>query len=252
LGGSLANALWYSASVALQATVITLLITALVVSARAKWLNDLVTVPLGISSVILGFGFLITFGAAFWVLPIAQALVALPMVVWTVSPILDRLEPKLFEVATMLQVGKWRKFKTIALPVLQRAVLVGAGFAFAISLGEFGASSFLIRPNQPTLPVAIYRLFGVPGHNNYQLAVLGALSLLVVTVLFSIVVAQSARQGFMRWGCRPLSNSIPRKPSPRSASSLFVLPGFRENHTCDIRSQINNQANPLSYRDTGQ
>ena len=55
-------------------------------------------------------------------------------------------------------------------PVVGRALLVGAAFAFAVSLGEFGATSFLARPENPTLPVVIYQLVSRPGDQNFGMA----------------------------------------------------------------------------------
>jgi len=51
-----------------------------------------------------------------------------------------------------------------------------AGFAFACSLGEFGATSFLVRDDRPTLPVVIYRLLGHPGHLNYGMSLAASCS----------------------------------------------------------------------------
>ena len=57
-----------------------------------------------------------------------------------------------------------RIWRTIDLPIARRALLIGAGFGFAISLGEFGATSFVgRRPDLMTLPLAIERLLGQPG-----------------------------------------------------------------------------------------
>ena len=71
----------------------------------------------------------------------------------------------------------WRE---IDLPIAARAALVGAVFAFTISMGEFGATSLIARPERPTLPVAIYRLLGRPGAVNYGQAVALATVLMVV------------------------------------------------------------------------
>jgi ABC-type Fe3+ transport system permease subunit len=193
LGGSLADALVNSLGVSIQATLLVLALSGLVLYARKRWVMGLITVPLGISAVVLGFGLLITFGVQSWLLVVAQGLVAFPIVVWTMQPLVDSLEPRFYEVANMLQVGKFRQFATITWPVLGRALGVGAGFALAVSIGEFGASSFLVRPNNLTLPVAIYRLFGVPGRENYQLAILGAIVLLALVVLINLVLVRNQK-----------------------------------------------------------
>ena len=48
-------------------------------------------------------------------------------------------------------------------PILRRATLTAAIFAFTISLGEFGATILLSRPDYPTIPIAIYRFLSQPG-----------------------------------------------------------------------------------------
>ena len=63
----------------------------------------------------------------------------------------------------------------------RRALLAAAGFAFAVSLGEFGATSFLARDDRPTLPVVIYRLIGHPGAENFGMAMAASVVLAVAT-----------------------------------------------------------------------
>jgi thiamine transport system permease protein len=61
-----------------------------------------------------------------------------------------------------------------------RALLVAAAFAFTISLGEFGATALIARPEYPTMPVVIYRLISQPGALNYgQGLALSAILMLV-------------------------------------------------------------------------
>ena len=60
---------------------------------------------------------------------------------------------------------------------------MAAGFAFAISLGEFGATLFIVRPDFPTLPVVIYRLLGQPGPQNFGAAMAASVILMALTAL---------------------------------------------------------------------
>ena len=46
--------------------------------------------------------------------------------------------------------------------------------ALAVSMGEFGATSFLARDDAPTLPVVIYKLLSRPGTDNFGMAVASA------------------------------------------------------------------------------
>ncbi len=58
-------------------------------------------------------------------------------------------------------------------------------FAFTVSMGEFGATALIARPNLPTIPVAIYRFLGQPGALNYgQALAMSTLLMLVCAVGF--------------------------------------------------------------------
>jgi thiamine transport system permease protein len=69
----------------------------------------------------------------------------------------------------------------VDIPIISRAILVGAVFAFSISMGEFGASAFVTRPHTPTMPVAIFRFLGQPGDINYGQAMAMSSILMLVT-----------------------------------------------------------------------
>lgn len=153
-----------------------------------RLLDTLVLLPLGTSAVIVGFGFLITLDhppidlrTSPALIPIAHALVATPFVVWTMVPLLRSIDPRLREAASMLGASPWRVWREVDLPIVTRAVLVAAAFAFAISLGEFGATVFIARPDYPTLPVVIYRLLGKPGVLNFGQAMAASVILMLVT-----------------------------------------------------------------------
>jgi thiamine transport system permease protein len=150
--------------------------------------DGLFMLPLGVSAVTVGFGLLITLDRppldlreSPLLVPIAQALVALPLVVRTLAPVLGGLDPRQRQAAASLGASPWRASLAVDLPVVWRPLLAAAGFAFAVSLGEFGATAFLVREDRPTLPVAIYRLLSHPGEDSYGLA-LAASVLLAATV----------------------------------------------------------------------
>ncbi len=145
--------------------------------------------PLGISAVTIGFGFLITLDrppldlrSSAVLVPIAQAMVALPLVVRLVAPVLRGVDPRLRQAASALGANPFRAAWTVESPVLARPLLAATGFAFAVSLGEFGATSFLARPDRPTVPVLIFDLIGRPGADNLGMALAASVVLSVVTV----------------------------------------------------------------------
>ncbi|MGN6782792.1 MAG: ABC transporter permease [Marmoricola sp.] len=160
--------------------------------------------PLGVSAVTLGFGFLITLDrppldlrSSSVLIPIAQALVALPLVVRTVTPVLASVDDRQRQAAASLGAGPLRTFLSIELPVARRAVLAGAAFAFAVSLGEFGATSFLSRADDPTLPVVIYRLLGHPGADNFGMAMAASVVLAAATGAVTLGVERSRGRGLV-------------------------------------------------------
>ncbi|GAA4111308.1 iron ABC transporter permease [Nocardioides fonticola] len=151
-------------------------------------LDGFFMLPLGVSAVTLGFGFLITLDRppldlrdSPLLVPLAQALVALPIVVRTLVPVLAGIDPRQRQAAASLGAGPLRAWIDVELPVVWRPLLAVAGFAFAVSLGEFGATSFLVRDDRPTLPVVIVRLLGRPGADNYGMALAASVVLAVLT-----------------------------------------------------------------------
>lgn len=151
--------------------------------------------PLGVSAVTLGFGFLITLSRApldlrtsSLLLPIAQAMVALPLVVRTLAPVLTSIDPRQRDAAASLGAGPVRVLIAVDLPHAWRAVVAATGFAFAVSLGEFGATSFLARDDSPTLPVVIYRLISHPGAENFGMALAASVVLAAATGVVMLVV----------------------------------------------------------------
>ncbi|MFF8279463.1 ABC transporter permease [Streptomyces lateritius] len=161
--------------------------------------DALLMLPLGVSAVTVGFGFLITLDEppldlrASWILvPLAQALVGVPFVVRTMLPVLRAVDERLREAAAVLGASPLRAWREVDLPLVRRALLIAAGFAFAVSLGEFGATVFIARPDNPTLPVAVARLLGRPGELNYGQAM--ALStILMVVCAVSLLLLERLR-----------------------------------------------------------
>jgi thiamine transport system permease protein len=159
-------------------------------SSRRRGLDALLALPLGVSAVTVGFGFLIAldhapfdFRGSSWLVPIAQALVAIPFVVRIMTPVLRAIDPRLREAAATLGASPARVWREVDLPIVARAALVAAGFAFAISLGEFGATVFIVRPDAPTLPVLVYRLLGQPGPQNFGGAMAASVILMALTLV---------------------------------------------------------------------
>ncbi|MCX5203911.1 iron ABC transporter permease [Streptomyces sp. NBC_00237] len=200
------EAVWNSLQYAIVATLIALAVGGLAAAALTRRAGRLVRgfdallmLPLGVSAVTVGFGFLITLNQppldlrTSWILvPLAQALVGVPFVVRTMLPVLRAVDGRLREAAAVLGASPLRAWREVDLPMVRRALLVAAGFAFAVSLGEFGATVFIARPDNPTLPVAVARLLGRAGDLNYGQAM--ALStILMVVCAVSLLVLERIR-----------------------------------------------------------
>lgn len=198
---------WNSLRYAAVATVIALAVGALAAAALARragrvmrGFDALLMLPLGTSAVTVGFGFLITLDKPpldlrdSWLLvPLAQALVGVPFVVRVMLPVLRAVDERLREAAAVLGASPLRAWREVELPMVARAVGIAAGFAFAVSLGEFGATVFIARPDSPTLPVAVARLLGRAGEMNYGQAM--ALStILMVVCAASLLILETAWQ----------------------------------------------------------
>ena len=203
IDGTVVGAIWLSLRISAVAAALAMLLgmlIALVLSRRPRAVvlrrgmhlfDGLVMLPLGVSAVTLGFGLLLTMhrplGIGFdlrtsiVLIPIAQALVALPLVVRTLLPVLRGIDHRLRFAAASLGAGPLAVLRTIDLPMLGRSAGLALGFAFAVSLGEFGATSFLVRPGEQTLPVVVAELIGHQATGSYGAGLAGAVLLGALT-----------------------------------------------------------------------
>jgi len=161
----------------------------------SRYADTALMVPLGTSAVTVGFGLLLTFDRApvdlrssLWMVPIAHTVVALPFVVRLLVPALRAVDPRLREAAAVLGASPGRVRRTVDLPILGRPLAAAAGFAFAVSLGEFGATAFLARPNRPTIPIAVARALGRPGEWSFAQAMALSVILMAMTVVVMVLV----------------------------------------------------------------
>jgi thiamine transport system permease protein len=188
-----------SLRIALAATVIAVVVGGLAAVAidanqrAGRWLDTGLMLPLGTSAVVVGFGLLITFDQApldlrgsSIMLPLGQALVAIPFVVRAMLPTLRAIDPDLRHAAATLGAAPLRAWREVDLPILRRAIGAAAGFAFAISLGEFGATSFLTRAGNETIPIGISRLLGRP--STFNLAQAFVLTTLLIALTTAVVL----------------------------------------------------------------
>jgi len=160
-----------------------------------KFLDPFLMLPLGASAVMMGLGFILSFGrliASPFFIPIAHTLIALPFVIRTLQPALASIPERLRQAAATLGASPFRVWQTVDFPILARATLSAATFAFTVSLGEFGATLLITRPEYPTIPIAISRFLSQPGGLNYGQAMAMATVLMLLTTL-SILLIEKLR-----------------------------------------------------------
>ncbi|HTK16216.1 MAG TPA: iron ABC transporter permease [Acidimicrobiia bacterium] len=197
---ALVNSLGFAALAACIAVVVGGLASVVIASrpGRAtRAMDTLLMLPLGTSAVTVGFGFLVALDrwpldlrAKTILVPIAQAVVAIPFVIRAVVPALRSIDPRRRDAAAGLGAAPARVWREVDLPIALRAFSVGFGFAIAVSLGEFGATLFVARPDSPTIPIAISRFLARPGALNVGQAMAMSTILMVVTGVVVLAIEQ--------------------------------------------------------------
>lgn len=187
----------------LSATVGTLAALAIALARRHGRLLDVgLMLPLATSAVTVGLGVLITFDtppvdwrAEWWLIPVGHALVATPFVVRALLPALRSIPPARRDAAATLGAAPWRAWWEVDVRSIARPFVGAAGLAAAVSLGEFGATTFLTRAGRETLPIAIARLLARAGEVPRAQAFALATMLMVVTALIVAVVERPLSGG---------------------------------------------------------
>ena len=170
--------------------------------------ETLLTAPLAVSGIVLGLGMLQTlvfgttvFGHRLTVTgPVAivavHAVAAYPFVSRTVTPALSGLDDRLADAARTLGADRSRVLVDIELPLIAPALVAGAAFAFAISIGEFDSTVVVAEGvDSATMPVALERYTANRslGPNLGPATAMGTV-LLVVTSLSFVLIDRFGRE----------------------------------------------------------
>jgi thiamine transport system permease protein len=176
------------------------LISWLLARTKQKLLDLVFLVPLGVSSVVLGFGFLVSFDetwlplrSSWLIVPLAQALIALPMVIRLVYPALVSIGKEPIEQASLDGASSWQIWRFVESGMIKGVLLTAAGYAAIISVGEFGASSFLAYGSEGTIPTLLFRLIARPGEQNYGMAMAVSAILIVFVLLVMLLLSRYSR-----------------------------------------------------------
>ncbi len=149
--------------------------------------------PIGVSSVVIGVGYLVTLTGdiawlrSSWVLvPIVQSIFAIPLVVRILYPSLLAIDVSSREQAMTDGAKSSQLFWHIDLALIKPVMKTALAFSALVSIGEFGVANLLSYADQATIPVLMYQLISRPGGQNYgmALAVASILTLLTILIVF--------------------------------------------------------------------
>ncbi len=163
-----------------------------------------VLIPIGISPVVIGLATLALAGylpralTSSWILlPLIQVLFALPVAYQILRPAYLAIDRELIEASRLDGAGRLKRVSLIELPLIKKSVALAAAFAAMVSIGEFGAASFLAFGSNETLPIVIYKLLGRPGVENLGMAMTVAAIYILISayvIWLSLKPAQTRRR----------------------------------------------------------
>lgn len=174
-----------------------------------RLLSALIDLPLSVSPVVVGIALILVYGREGWLgsglearglrvifatpgLVLATVIVALPLVVREVVPVLEEAGTEQDQAAQSLGASAWQRFVRVTLPTIRWALAYGVVLSLARSLGEFGAvrvvsGSVAGESQTPTLFVNdSYSEFGPAAE---QAAFTAAFLLMVAAVVFIVLIA---------------------------------------------------------------
>lgn len=197
------NSLTFATLAALLA--ITLGLFAGLATQRARaWAHALLLMPLGVSSVVIGYGTFLTWNGAgrfpdlrgtATAIVLAHALIAFPLAARVLAPTLEAIEPRLREAAQTLGAPPREILRRIDFPLAYPALGVAAVYAWGASLGEFGATLLLRSRETTTIPIEIYHNFNRIGFEAQAVALA---VILLVAALISFLLLERLR--VRAWG----------------------------------------------------
>ncbi|MEZ5383088.1 MAG: ABC transporter permease subunit [Microthrixaceae bacterium] len=197
LGPAVARSLGYATAVALVCTAAAVGLGLAVRRGRGAVASGLVALPVGVSAAAIGLGVVLMAlvgpvdlrGSGVAVV-LVQAAMALPFAAGVIVPVMLALPDSLEEAAAMLGAGWGQRWRRVLWPLAAVGVAGGAALAAAVALGEFGASTFIVRGDAPTLPTLVGRLLA---RQAPEAVSLGTLVAALLGVLCAVLVVGADR-----------------------------------------------------------
>ena len=174
-----------------------------------RLLNALIDLPVSISPIVVGIALIFVYGANGWFGPalsnagiqiifatpalvLATVIVALPLVVREIIPVLEEAGTEQDQAAQSLGANAGQRFWRITLPTIRWALAYGVVLSLARSLGEFGAVRVVsgsVAGESQTLTLFVNDSYQEFGKQAEQDAFTAAFLLMCVSVVFIVVIA---------------------------------------------------------------
>jgi len=184
------NTLFIAVSTVICAIVLSIIISAVI----SRWpkgsflIQIFFFASLGISSILLSLGFMLTISNLGFrpngklLLIAVHTAAVLPFTIKAISLFYSRINSRCIECAQSLGAKPLRILWTVKLPMIKNGIFTAGIFAFAVSAGEVNGALMLAPEGFTTMPVAIYRLIGA--YRFYQACAMGTVLLLICIAAF--------------------------------------------------------------------
>ncbi len=185
------------------------LITAILIRRRRffgkSFLDALLLFPLGVSTVALGYGLVKVYSGGTiplvgsWIIVVlVHAVIAFPFGARSLYNSMKDIPPNLTLAARSLGASRLETLVRVYLPLLLPGLMIASIFAFAISLGELGATIMVSSPEHTTMPVALYRFYG-----NRDFGTANAYAVIMMLITFvSFLTLEISHRLLIRWGVK--------------------------------------------------
>lgn len=199
-GRAVLLSLGYAGAAVAAALALTLLLGYAAKGTATRIVESFAFLPLGTSSVVLGFAFLLAFTGRTWMpligspwgIVAAHTLIASPFVARTVLPALRGLDGRLDDSAASLGASLPARIVRLHLPLLRGPITVACAFAAALSLGDYGASLILMTDDTMSVAVWIGRHGGPGAFDPLARAQSTALSAVLLAMTLACVLVAVA------------------------------------------------------------
>jgi len=192
---SILNSLGFAIATVLIALPLALILAYITVQKRFKGkrlLDAVFMLPLGVSAVTLALGYARAFnsppleftGTALAII-LAHSILAYPLAMRAIAAVWLKLDRRQVETAQSLGASRIQAFWRVELPLLRPGIIVGAVFAFAISIGEVTTTYMLYRPEIATMPISIFRF--ISSYNFYTASAMGVILMAVCALAFFVI-----------------------------------------------------------------